>query len=212
MLDWTRLRAVPRYVRQEGWRAAASAAWQAATGLLVRRSEAVLLARDVGPAEAGSAPPRAQDIRVLPPAEDAALVRVAYYGAAEIARRRRTRQQCLVAERNGRIGHYSWLGFGSPYAAEVELVLPLRPTDCYLYNCRTLRSERGRGLFPRVIRFAVEVARQDGAERVVALVSSTNTASLKAFAKAGFTPWLTVSLTRCLAWRRHELREVGDRG
>jgi GNAT superfamily N-acetyltransferase len=136
------------------------------------------------------------------------LATIIYYGRDEIARRLNDGQKCIIAEYKGRIVHYSWLTSKDEYAGEIEKVIPVGAGERYLFNCRTLASARGRGIFPAVIARALDEAGNSGASHVITLVSTINRSSLRAFAKMAFSIREENTMTRLLVFRRYYTRSV----
>lgn len=114
---------------------------------------------------------------------------------------------CLLQFVDARLAGWAWLSS----RPEVEMCpgLFLRiPADAgYVYRTWTMPELRGRGLQPRRTLALLDECRRRGRRRLVCFVESTNLASLKGVAKAGYE---RVALLRWSAppdgWRRAELR------
>jgi ribosomal protein S18 acetylase RimI-like enzyme len=182
-----------------------------AIGAIYRADRAYLLARSLDQPGTTAEPRMSVRIYCLQRADVDCLTRIAYRSRAEICRRLRSNQACLVADHDGRIVHYSWVTSQPEYAREVEKELRFHPEERYIYDCWTLRYARGYGIYPAVLARAMELARADGARWLVALVAADNTPSLRAFDKAGFHVREEIRLRRLLWSRRHCLTRYASR-
>jgi GNAT superfamily N-acetyltransferase len=208
MLTFNRIGAIQRFIRQEGVVSALLRAMTGLTGLVYRRESVYILARPVD--RASIAPTRLDGIKIDILRQDQVdrLTPVIYYGRDEVLQRLNDGQKCIVAEHEGGIVHYSWLTAKGEYAGEIEKVIPVAAGERYLFNCRTLASARGRGIFPAVIARALDEAGDSGASRMIALVSTNNRSSLKAFAKMAFSIREEITMTRFLVFRGYRTSSV----
>jgi len=208
MLAFNRIGAIKRFIEQEGVAAALQRAFRATVGLVYRRESAYILFRSVDrePAELASL----DDVNVdlLRADQIDRLGKVIYYGQNEIVRRLNEGQKCIIADHKGSILHYSWLTSKDEYAGELEKVIPVRTNERYLFNCRTLASARGRGIFPVAIARALDEAAKTGASHLITLVSTNNRSSLKAFAKMQFRIREEITMMRFLFFRKYRSRNV----
>jgi GNAT superfamily N-acetyltransferase len=200
-----RVTVVVRFVRQEGLAPAARRIVAATIGAIYRADRAYLLARSLDQPERSAEPRTPVQIHPLAEADVDRLAGIAYRSCAEIRDRLCAKQACLVAEKDGRVVHYSWLTSQPNYAREVEKQLRFDPEERYVYDCWTSRSARGQGIYPAVLARAIEWARVDGACRLLALVAANNASSLRAFEKAGFHVHEEIRLRRVLWSRRHRV-------
>jgi GNAT superfamily N-acetyltransferase len=200
-----RLNVVVRFIRQEG---VAPVLWRIVsmiTGAIYRADHAYLLTSSVDQSERQV--PSHVDVRIhrLAQTDLERLANIAYRSRDEIRRRLCAKQTCLIAEKGECIVHWSWLTSQPEYAREVEKLLRFAPEERYIYDCWTLRSARGHGIYPAVLARAMECVRADGARWLLALVEAENTSSLRAFEKAGFQVREEIWLWRVLWFRRHRL-------
>jgi hypothetical protein len=203
MLPFNRIGSVLRFIRQEGLVTALRRVTASLTGLVYRRKSVYILVR---PVDRALGPPARLDgvrIDILRGDQVDRLTPIIYYGRDEILQRLNDGQKCIIAEHEGNIIHYSWLTSKNEYAGEIEKVIPVAASERYLFNCRTLASARGRGIFPAVIVRALDEARGSGASRVITLVSTNNSSSLRAFSKMAFSIREEITMTRFFVSRRY---------
>lgn len=113
---------------------------------------------------------------------------------------------CFVAELDGRLVHASWVTTSGAWTRELQLyVVPPRGEshtnsggEAYVYESFTRPEARGRGAYPRVLRYISLWAAVSGLTRVWVAVEGANAASLKAITKAGFSPGFELCFGRRL--------------
>lgn len=151
------------------------------------------------------------EVGVLSSSEAQALASASYCSEEEIDRRLCDGQVCVVARHKEKIVHYSWLTQKQQYAREIQSTLVFSSDESYLYNCRTIRSFRGLGIFPQVIQFAARISKTHGKKCLVALVDKANKRSLRSFEKLGFSIKEEVMIRRFL-WRQECHRRRCENG
>lgn len=119
------------------------------------------------------------DSRELSGASDQALRSLAQYAAEPDA-------FCFGIWVEGELAAACWLWAGETYRLRRNF-WPLRANEAKLVQITTAESFRGRGLAPQLIRFAATALKQQGYERLYARIWHSNTPSLTAFEKAGWT-------------------------
>jgi ribosomal protein S18 acetylase RimI-like enzyme len=113
----------------------------------------------------------------------AAVMRV----ATEALRRRLAESGSAALALTGEeIVGYGWVRYGALRIPDLRLEVPLPKDHAYIWDCLTLPPHRGRGIFPGLLRFLLEELRERGFRQAWAATAPGNTASVRAFAKAGF--------------------------
>lgn len=92
----------------------------------------------------------------------------------------------LALDEQRRIAGYGWVRYDAIRIDDIALLLPLPSGHAYIWDCMTLPRWRGRHVFPGLLRFLLEALRQEGMHEAWAGVAPGNTASMRAFARAGF--------------------------
>ena len=203
MLPLNRIAGIRRFIKQEGTTAALLKAAAGLVAMVYRLESAYILARPATPATGPSACPEGVKVDLLRGDQIDQLATITYYGRDEIVRRLNAGQKCIIAEYKGGIVHYSWLTPKNEYADELEKVILLEAGERYLYNCRTMASARGKGIFPAAIARALDEANSSGASHMITLVDTNNESSLRAFAKMAFLVREEITMTRWLTFRRY---------
>lgn len=192
-----------RFIKQEGAASATLRAVAGLAGLIYRQESVYILTRPISGATGTHSTAGGITFALLNEEQIDQLAIIAYNKRAEIARRLKEGQKCIIAKHKDCIVHYSWLAPKSEYAGEIEMKIPVKAGEIYLYNCRTLASARGQGIFPAVIARALDESGKSGAENMIALVSQNNKSSLKAFEKLQFCIREKISMTRFLTFRKY---------
>jgi RimJ/RimL family protein N-acetyltransferase len=105
---------------------------------------------------------------------------------------------CFLVVRDGLVVHATWGTFSSAWTRELQRYFCPPPGDLYVYESYTRPEVRGRGVYPFALRQIARWAAERGIKRLWVGVEHDNPASLKAVAKAGFTPAFEVSFGRRL--------------
>lgn len=95
----------------------------------------------------------------------------------------------------GRIVCYCWATTGSICIGEMDTRLRLPAGETYLFECATLPSHRGRGLYTSLLVAVCGALGEEGLRRAWIGADLPNVASQRAFASAGFQPALASAKT-----------------
>jgi CelD/BcsL family acetyltransferase involved in cellulose biosynthesis/RimJ/RimL family protein N-acetyltransferase len=124
----------------------------------------------------------------LGPSEYNGFADAGRHSLGEIVHNHYTGRRCYVARSRGAVVSYIWCVSGRPiWVTELGRELPLKPTDAFLYDAYTTFTFRGQGLYPRVLRHAMNSCLREGRERAWIVVSEENSASISGIEKAGFS-------------------------
>jgi RimJ/RimL family protein N-acetyltransferase len=95
-----------------------------------------------------------------------------------------------------RVVHATWVTTRSAWTRELGGYLVVPEGDCYVFESFTRADARGQGVYPFGLKGICAWAAGRGLKRVWVGVESGNVASLRAVAKVGFEPQLTISFRR----------------
>ena len=87
----------------------------------------------------------------------------------------------FVYQRNGVIGHISWLY----YWEDPNRLLRLGEKECEIKFCLTLPELRGQGLYPAALQMAQRYLKESGYERCFICVKKDNLSSIRGIEKSG---------------------------
>lgn len=189
---------IPYRFQEEGIPQTLWLIFQLLFGVIYRKEVVLVFSRDLSSTQFSDAPenPDGLSINLLTAIEIDDLLSVSYSSRGEILNRLAEGDLCLVAHLNGRVVHYSWLTAKIQYAWELERSIDLKPGQYYLYNCRTVRIFRGRGIYKAVIARALDETLKRNGRSLAALVKRGNANSLKAFHALGFEIVQEISFQR----------------
>ena len=153
------------------------------------------------------------------PAPERLGIETRFAGAAEVARMAASGllqadtpavlaagDACLLQFVDGQLAGWAWLSTRERVELLPGLFLRLPADAGYVYRTWTVPEQRGRGLQPRRTLALAEECRRRGRTRLVCFVESTNFASLKGIAKAGYVRVATLHWTSSPGRRRASLR------
>jgi GNAT superfamily N-acetyltransferase len=105
---------------------------------------------------------------------------------------------CFLVVKGDLIVHATWGTFASAWTRELQRYFCPPKGDLYVYESYTRPEVRSRGVYSFALRRIAAWAGQQGTNRLWVAVEHDNPASLKAVAKAGFSPGFEVSFKRRL--------------
>jgi len=116
--------------------------------------------------------------------------------SSEARRRLDTGRRCFVGWVDNSIVTYGWLTIGDEDVGELERTYRMRPGEAYIWDCATRPEWRGQGLYGALLGCINATLAREGVRRAWIGTNLENEASLKAFARSGFTPIVEVAYAR----------------
>ena len=116
--------------------------------------------------------------------------------ASTFAARLSETTHCFLVTDKGNVLHATWATTRSAWTRELGGYLVVPDGDCYVYESFTREDARGKGVYPFGLKGICAWAATQGLQRVWVGVEAGNAASLRAVAKAGFEPQLTIAFRR----------------
>jgi FemAB-related protein (PEP-CTERM system-associated) len=204
-----------RYARGEGVVSMARRAVLTVTSLAVSRPHSLVYALELTKAGAARGDERLEELR---DAERDILGTIMYHSAAEIRRRFARGDRCFVRREGGAVAHYEWISFDRIRLDSIGRTLPLGPREAYIYNVRTQRPFRGRGLFTAALDTLSSRLQKEGVRRLWIATEAGNVASQRAILAAGFRlahdirPTRALGIRLCERWHTHPSSGVRRHG
>jgi hypothetical protein len=164
--------------------------WSRFLELFYKRSVVVILGLDVKNRlneEASSLPITTQTRFENIPALRSAMLKAGEWDPIEIQRRQALGDICYTAMEGDRCVHYSWLTRRLRNITEIGHSVNLEGKTSWIYHSHTVSDQRGRSIYPTVLRHIAREAAERGDDYIWIDVEDKNTPSLKGARKAGFT-------------------------
>jgi CelD/BcsL family acetyltransferase involved in cellulose biosynthesis/GNAT superfamily N-acetyltransferase len=134
-------------------------------------------------------------IELLLPRDFDALADTGRYDRSTIVHTHYRGARCYVALSGSAIAAYVWITVGKTVEVpELGGSIELGPKQAYLFDCYTLPSFRGRGLYPLLLRKAM--SRATGCTKAFIVSEQGNAASKRGIEKAGFRLVQSIERTR----------------
>jgi len=124
------------------------------------------------------------------------MLEVMYISRGGLQERFSRGDRCFAVFENGKIISYFWAQFGRKDLCELHLKFDLRPNQAWMYNAITIKTARGRGLCPNVIRHMAKVLLQSGIDEGFVDVDPKNRSSVRSLEKAGCTPVVYIRMNK----------------
>lgn len=136
-------------------------------------------------------------------AADAAAV-VAVFPHVPFEQRLALGDLCWLAFVGGTLAHQTWTSSTRAFIPQVGYERRLAPDEVYFYDCVTVPSFRGRGLYPAAVSLAARRHLPLARTRAVLGILRHNEPSLRGAAKVGFVPEFDHFYRKCLglSWQR----------
>ena len=114
---------------------------------------------------------------------------------------------CYLVMTDDRAVHATWCTTTGAWTREIGALLVPPDGDAYVYESYTRPEVRGRGVYPYALgQIAADLSRH-AVKRVWVAVEASNSASLRAVAKAGFEPSFAIGYRR--RWGRVQIEPDG---
>ncbi len=97
-------------------------------------------------------------------------------------------RRCYVGWVNGVLATYGWVSFNEEWVGELELRVRLAPDEAYIWDCATLQSYRGQGLYPALLAHIAGLLQAEGLHRIWIGADTGSVPSQKGITRAGFHP------------------------
>jgi len=114
----------------------------------------------------------------------------------EICRRLSAGDRCFIGEIEGRIVHGFWVSTSNAWIDFLNLDLPLKPWELYLYQTFTPLEMRGRGVATATLASALEMVRREGFRRVLCCIQLDRAIAYPPPLRTGFVPSALISSVR----------------
>lgn len=185
-----------KFVRHHGWGELLRRIWFAATkGLFEKRSMFILKLRTEEAAE----PDPSLELKELTRSDINQMLEIMYLSRADLYDRFYRGERCFAVMEGGKIATYFWAQFDVRYLSELFLRFNLKPSQVWFYNAVTVKSARGRGYYPNIIRYMAKVLRAEGFDELFIDVEERNTASIRGVEKAGCKRVVKVQMKKLLS-------------
>jgi RimJ/RimL family protein N-acetyltransferase len=113
------------------------------------------------------------------------MLDVMYVSRAGLEKRFGWGDRCFAVIDKNKFISYFWAQFGLRDIRELHLKFELSSSWAWMYNAITVKTARGRGLYPNIIRYMAKALSQSGIEECFIDVDPKNIPSIRGLEKAG---------------------------
>jgi RimJ/RimL family protein N-acetyltransferase len=203
------IRNVFKFVEQNSWLELSRRIWIALTSwFFENRSMFImkLLAEEAGE------PDPSLEIKELALSDIDQILAVMYFSRAEICRRFGRGDRCFAVIDGGEIATYFWARFGVWRLNELFLEFKLKPNQAWFINAFTVKSARGRGYYPNIIRYMSRTLASEDFDEFFVNAEERNRASIRGIEKAGFKRMAKVQMKKLLSKARYKMSIFNRKG
>jgi hypothetical protein len=187
---------VLKFVQHHSWRDLLRRIWLAATeGIFAKRNTFILKLRTEEAAE----PTPGLELRELTRSDINQMLEIMYLRRVDLYDRFSCGERCFAVMDGGKIASYFWAQFEVRYLRELFWKFKLKSSQVWLYNAVTVKSARGRGYYPNIIRYMAKVLRVEGFDELFIDVEERNKASIRGVEKAGCKRVVKVQMKKLLS-------------
>lgn len=133
------------------------------------------------------------------------MLDVMYLSQADLYDRFDIGDRCFAVIDRGEIATYVWAQFDTKRMDELRLVFKLKPNQAWFYNAVTVKSARGRGYYPNIMRYTAKALRAEGFDELFGYSESQNLASIRGLEKAGYVPVVLIHMKKVLSSVNYKL-------
>lgn len=194
MLDL--IRNILKFFRHHTYREFLNRLWRAAVKPLYESTSRCIVR--LNPQSAADPDPNL-DIRELATDDINKMLEVMYVSRAGLQKRFSRGERCFAVLDNGKIVSYFWAQFGLKDFCKLHLEFNLHPNQVWMYNAITVKTARGRGLYPNIIRYMAKALIESGISEAFIDVDPNNISSMRGLEKAGCTPVVLIRMKKVLS-------------
>ena len=144
-------------------------------------------------------------IRELTDADIEEMKLVMYVSSYCLRQRFQKGDRCFAVLDGNNILSFFWAEFNFKDLHELHIGLDLSSHQVWMYNAVTIKSARGRNLYPNVIRYMAKVFYKEGIREAYIDVDPKNHASVRGLEKVGCKQVARVHMRKTLSLIRHKL-------
>ena len=126
-------------------------------------------------------------ITELHSADSSRIRDLVYKPRKELEARFERGERCFVASDGPRVVSHFWAQFGIKDFRELRVTVELSRHQTWMYDAITVKSARGRSLYPNIIRYMAKALLAEGVTEAFIDSDPRNQASIRALEKAGCT-------------------------
>jgi GNAT superfamily N-acetyltransferase len=177
IFDYPRI--VFRFVQHHRWSELFRRIWNRATKWLYDSKNMYIMRAD---SEAAIDP--SLEIKELTLSDIDRMLGVMYLSRADICKRFSRGDRCFAAMNDSEIAAYCWVRFGVWHLVELYLEVKLEPNRALFYNAVTVKSARGRGYYPNLIRYMAKAMKAEGFNCCFTFAEERNRPSVRGLMKS----------------------------
>lgn len=127
------------------------------------------------------------------------MLKVMYLSRADLYERFDCGERCFAVMDDGKIASYFWAQFDVRHLGELFLNFNLKPNQVWFCNAITVKSARGRGYYPNIIRYMAKTLKAEGFDEIFIDAEQRNQSSIRGIKKAGGIPVVKVKMKKMLS-------------
>lgn len=131
-------------------------------------------------------------------------IKVAVQDSSTIRQRLGRGDACYIIAREGKSIGYGWVAHRSFELDEIEWKYSMDEKDYFIYDCFIDKDQRGRGLYPILLKHILGVEKG----RPLIAVDSLNRSSVRGIIKAGFVPLEKITLIKLAGMKKYFFRTL----
>jgi len=190
------IKIVLKFVKHHGWPELLRRIWLGTTKWLYVSRNILIMKLDL---QTAIEPDPSLEIKELTPSDIDRMLEIMYLSRTAIRERFGRGERCFAATNGEDIISYFWAMFGARRLDELFLEIKLRPNQAWFYNAITVKSARGKGCYPNIIRYMARALKADGFDECFIDAEERNQPSTRGMEKAGCKRLVKIRINKLLS-------------
>ena len=136
------------------------------------------------------------------------LLRTMYINKKDIINRISNGHRCFTASINSVMVGYLWVTDRDQHISEINKTYSIPAKSIYIYNVRTTKNYRNKGIFSNLLRFTCEKIKSENYKYIYTTILTDNLQSIKVFKKYGFTNIEIIKYKKILLNKQYTILKI----
>lgn len=188
---------VLKFIEHHGWLELLKRGWIATTRWFFQTKSIFIMKLD---SEAITEPNAGLVLKELTYSDIDRMLKVMYLSRDGLEKRFESGRRCFAVLDGDQIATYFWAQFGNRKLDDMTFEFAVGPRQVWFYNAVTVKSARGRGHYPNIIRYMAQTLKAEGFDEFFIDAEQRNRASIRGMEKSGCKNVARISMKKLL-WK-----------
>jgi len=199
---------VLKFIEHHGWLELLHRGWIAAIKWFFLTKSIFIMKLD---SEAITEPNSGLVLKELAYSDIDRMLKVMYLSRDGLEKRFESGQRCFAVLDGDQIVTYFWARFRSRKLDDMTFEFAIGPRQVWFYNAVTVKSVRGRGHYPNIIRYMAQTLKSEGFDEFFIDAEQRNHASIRGMEKSGCKNVARISMKKLLWKVKYNVKVFDER-